>query len=344
MNLYPATAFIRHLLTSRSAAGHGVHSPFVFDFMTNVVRGKSDTHVICEVERLRREMLAERRTIRVTDLGAGSIRGSGQERRIQEIAATAALPGRQAALLSRIAASIRSVSLRAASPVSEHGEADRQLDGMGVAPQTTKSVTQSTEADWWQALQKPAMESTALPKESQDSGIILELGTSLGISTLALALAAPERRVVTIEGCPELAGIARENLLRHGALNVEVINMEFSDALDLLKREGGDISLAFIDGNHRGESLKQYALSIMALGEEVIIVADDIHMNRDMYSAWSSLATPGTGMRASRAKSTKTVGLPPAPPGLATATLETFRFGILFCLRSLTPGHYRIRY
>ena len=286
MNLYPATAFIRHLFSARSAAGYGVHSPYVFDFLTCVVRGTSDGHVIREVERLRHEMRADRRTLRITDLGVGSSGRTGQERSIHEIASTAPLPPRQAALLSRIAASMR----------------------------------------------------------SRNSGIILELGTSLGISTLALALAAPERQVVTIEGCPELAGIARQNLLRHGAQNVEVINMEFSAALDHLKREGRNVSLAFIDGNHRGEALVEYARSIRAAGEEMIIVADDVHLNRGMYAAWSSLAIPGAGERNGRARQREAAGSSPAAPLLAPATIETFRFGILLCFRSLTPGRYRIRY
>lgn len=286
MNLYPATAFIRHLLSARSAAGYGVHSPFVFDFLTNVVRGTSDGHVIREVERLRQEMLSDRRTLRITDLGTGSSGRSGQERSICEIASTAPLPARQASLLSRIAASMR----------------------------------------------------------GGNSGIILELGTSLGISTLALSLAAPERQVVTIEGCPELAGIARQNLLRHGALNAEVINMEFSAALDHLKREGRNVSLAFIDGNHRGEALGEYARSIRAAGEEMIIVADDIHLNRGMYSSWSSLATPGAAELNGGNGQTRAVGSSASSTGLAPATIETFRFGILLCFRSLTPGRYRIRY
>ena len=320
MNLYPATAFIRHLLSARSAAGYGVHSPFVFDFLTNVVRGKSDRHVIREVERLRQEMLADRRTLRITDLGVGSSGRSGQERSIREIASTAPLPARQAALLSRIAASMRSVSLRGASPVAGPGDVHRQGDRRGVPLLRTKE------------------------SDPGGPGIILELGTSLGISTLALALAAPERRVVTIEGCPELAGIARQNLLRHGALNAEVINMEFSAALDQLKREDRNVSLAFIDGNHRGEALGEYARSIRAAGEEMIIVADDIHLNRGMYSAWSSLATPGAGGLNGGAGQPQAVVSSPASPGLAPATIETFRFGIMLCFRSLTPGRYRIRY
>ena len=102
MNLYPATAFARHLLTARGTAGHGVHSPFVFDFLTNVVRGKIDPKIYGEVESLRREMLDDRRTVRIRDLGSGSATRKGEERRISEIARTAALPPRQAGLLARI--------------------------------------------------------------------------------------------------------------------------------------------------------------------------------------------------------------------------------------------------
>ncbi len=37
---------------------------------------------------------------------------------------------------------------------------------------------------------------------------ILELGTSLGLTTSYLAKAAPEARIVSLEGCPETANIA----------------------------------------------------------------------------------------------------------------------------------------
>lgn len=296
MNLYHATAFLRHLLTARSSAGHGVHSPFVFDFLTHVVRGKSDADIIVEVESLRQEMLADRRTVRVTDLGAGPARGLGEERSISGITSATALPRRQVELLVRIA----------------------QSEG-----RTRSETTQSRESG---RAHKERSDAVARKRESaeqaSDNSVILELGTSLAISTLALSMAAPEKRVVTVEGCPALAGIARDNLLRHGAANTDVVNMEFSEALELLKTRGTTVSLAFIDGNHRGRALKQYAESIRSMGEEMIIVADDIHLSRDMHEAWQQLAVSG----------------------IAPATMETLRFGILFCLHNLTPGHYRIRH
>ncbi len=318
MNLYPATAFVRHLLSARSATGHGVHSPFVFDFLTDVVRGKNNTNIIIEVERLRQEMLSDRRTVRVTDLGAGSARGSGEERRVSDIASAAALPPRQVGLLARIAQSSQGAKRR--SPAQAGGR-------------TRSEATQSRENGRARGA-----------KQASDNSIILELGTSLGISALALALAAPERRVVTVEGCPALSEIARNNLLKHGAVNAEVINMEFSEALEMLSTSGTTVSLAFIDGNHRGVALTHYAETIRSMGEEMLIVADDIHLNREMYKAWSSLASPGTGERPRGAKSPQDTRLPAAAAEIATASLETFRFGILFGIRNLTPGQYRIRY
>jgi len=271
MNLYPAAATIRHLLTSRSTAGYGVHSPFVYDFLTTVVRGKTEPHILEEVESLRREMLASRKTVRVTDLGRGSVVSRGAERKISAIASAASLPCGQAALMARVA--------------------------------------------------RGALSRTNERSEPEKRKIILELGTSLGISTLALALALPDHEIVTVEGCSSLAAIARENLQRHGAGNVEVVNAEFSAALSQLRQEDARVSFAFIDGNHRGSALIQYLSDIEQMGEEMIIVADDIHLSRDMYRAWCSHLADGK----------------------TPAALETFRFGILFRLRSITPGCYRIR-
>ncbi len=314
MNLYHATAFIRHLLTSRSAAGHGVHSPFVFDFLTDVVRGNNDANLISNVERLRQEMLADSRNVRVTDLGAGSARRLGEERGISDIASMTTLPPKQVRLLARMAHDPRCTRSQATQS-SVAGGQRTQGEGLRAQNERSDAVPQTERSNVL------TFHRTEEEHESYNS-IILELGTSLGISTLALSLAAPEKRVVTVEGCPALAGIARDNLLRYGAANAHVINMEFSEALDMLRHRGTTVSLAFIDGNHRGRALKHYAETIRSLGEEMLIVADDIHLSCDMHEAWQQLALSG----------------------IAPVTMETFRFGILFCLHNITPGHYRIRY
>ncbi len=96
--------------------------------------------------------------------------------------------------------------------------------------------------------------------------------------------------------------------------------MEFTAALEKLKTENVKVTFAFIDGNHRGEALMNYVRMILQLGEEMVIVADDIHLNRDMYRSWKMISESG----------------------VAEASLETNRFGILFRRNSLTPGRYRV--
>jgi hypothetical protein len=364
MNLYPVTATVRHFLISKSTAGYGVHSPFVYDFLTTVVRGKTEPHIHDKVEKLRREMLASSTTIRVTDMGRGSVVSRGAERRISDVAAIASLPRGQAALLARVARGAVTrieISKPGTMKMGVHNEdactgsydntIKREIPEQGV-PWLDSSLnetgrkslthghdgsksrpddwTKSCPDDWtksrpddWTRSRSDNGTKTRPDNRSKPDGreIILELGTSLGISTLALALALPEHKIVTVEGCPTLAAIARENIQRHGAGNVEVVNVEFSEALQQLRSENARVSFAFIDGNHRGSALIQYLSNIEKMGEEMIIVADDIHMSRDMYRGWRSYLADGN----------------------SSAAIETFRFGILFRLRSITPGCYRIR-
>ncbi len=376
MNIHAAAAYAAHLLTSRSTAGHGVHSPLMFSFITEVIGGRADKHIMDEVRRLKREMLTDRRAVRVTDLGAGSTVLRGRERSIRQIASVAALPSREVALLARIAASL-DIILERVPDYKAGGPQPNGWPAQGLEPthrpeQDREPVVRPAQE------QKPTGRQANNPENTPPGEIlqpdnlpvILELGTSLGISTLALALAAPDRRVITVEGCPELAAIARENLRRHGASNTEVLNMEFSQALIHLREKGTIIGMAFIDGNHRGAALTDYTHRIMEMGDQMVIVADDIHMNSDMTGAWKSLCeglqTPRkadstraqSGLRqtgnlpgkqsqlASTAGATGKMALLSSPSAysLDTASLETFRLGILFCLRNLTPGHYRIRY
>ena len=107
MNLYPAASYLRHLFTARSSAGYGVHSPFMFEFLGEVIRGKTDLNIFRSVEALRREMLDDKRVISITDMGTGPSGKKRPARMISEIAATAALPAREAGLLARTVREIR---------------------------------------------------------------------------------------------------------------------------------------------------------------------------------------------------------------------------------------------
>lgn len=66
---------------------------------------------------------------------------------------------------------------------------------------------------------------------------ILELGTSLGIGTSALALN-KKARVVSVEGCPETAGVARRQLEKFRFENVELKIGEFEEVLGDIVESG----------------------------------------------------------------------------------------------------------
>ncbi len=426
MNLHATAAYMIHMLRSRSTAGHGVHSPFMFRFITEVLGGRTDREITREIESLRRDMLSDTRMIRVLDLGAGSAVMRGEERTIRKIASAAALPARDAALLARIAGSLDMIRIRErgggmpADPRMEKGWQHPQEYGAGQrqvqktesnqqacmeagAGQRQRQKTGSDQQACMEAgagqrqrqktgsVQQPGMEEGDGQHHIQERGkglrngpVILELGTSLGISTLALALGAPDRKVISVEGCPELAAIASENLRNHGARNAEVICMEFSKALSHLTSLGIKVEMAFIDGNHRGPALCDYVQTIRKMGEEMIIVADDIRMNRDLISTWKKITgerNAGTGHSAGEDNSSIRNDTPhsapgidctkvisphvsgewedqaeyrsqflhentngtPDDPGNEPVSLETFRLGMIFFLRNLTPGHYRVR-
>lgn len=116
---------------------------------------------------------------------------------------------------------------------------------------------------------------------------ILEIGTSLGITTAYLASGNPKARIITLEGCPELSRRAKEHFNRLGLKNIEVIEGRFEDtllkALDRLET----VDLVFIDGNHRKEAmLDYYEKCLPHSNNDTVMVFDDIHASAGMEKGW----------------------------------------------------------
>lgn len=118
---------------------------------------------------------------------------------------------------------------------------------------------------------------------------ILELGTSLGISTAYMAAARGSARIVTIEGLPEVAKLADENLKSAGFSNVMVINGDISEQLDraIDSLPGQKVGLAFIDGDHSKESTIDFFETIAKRHTGLsVLVFDDIYWSKGMTEAW----------------------------------------------------------
>ncbi|MCO5241751.1 MAG: class I SAM-dependent methyltransferase [Chitinophagaceae bacterium] len=97
-----AFKYLRYYLTASNGSGHGVHSPFVFDFITSVLNDKRFFYAYDRIERLRRQALADNREVEVQDYGAGSAGISSRNRKVREIARRSLKSPKYARLLFRM--------------------------------------------------------------------------------------------------------------------------------------------------------------------------------------------------------------------------------------------------
>lgn len=121
-------------------------------------------------------------------------------------------------------------------------------------------------------------------------GRMLELGTSLGLSTLYMALASPESRIFTLEGHSGLASIAEATFKNLGLHNITVIRSSFEEGLGDALAELGGVDFVFIDGDHRYFSTIRAVDSIIAQAKPPFVIAiDDIRWSGEMKAAWNQI-------------------------------------------------------
>jgi predicted O-methyltransferase YrrM len=118
---------------------------------------------------------------------------------------------------------------------------------------------------------------------------ILELGTSLGISSMYQA-AATNSTVLTIEGCPETAVIAQKNFNEIGFENIEQYVGNFDELMPDILARNPDVNYCFVDGNHTYDAtIRYFNLLLSYAGDDMIMVFDDIHWSEGMEKAWSEI-------------------------------------------------------
>lgn len=97
-----AKKYIHYYITAENGKGHGVHSPFVFDFIIHVLNDQQPYPAYRQVEALRRQLQGNNTLLTVEDFGAGSALGNARQRSIGSIARNAAKSKKLAQLLYRI--------------------------------------------------------------------------------------------------------------------------------------------------------------------------------------------------------------------------------------------------
>lgn len=223
-----AGKYLHYWLTASNGKGHGIHSPFVYQFVQQVLNDRTAYPVYEEVQRLKGALVRQKEMLSVLDFGAGSATGSRKTRSVSSIARHASKPHKLAALLYRMA-----------------------------------------------QFYKPNR--------------ILELGTSLGLSTAYLS-AAGAAKVLSLEGDPVIAGRAKENLQALGRENVEILIGNIDDTLGQAIQRMEQIDFVFMDGNHRYQPTVDYFNQLLpALHTGSLVVVDDIHWSTGMESAWHAI-------------------------------------------------------
>ena len=150
--------------------------------------------------------------------------------------------------------------------------------------------------------------------------IVVELGTSLGVTTAYMAAMDKRNKVITYEGCPAVAEIAKENWKALGIKNIDCRVGEIT--ADMLDRDLERVDVAFIDANHTHAGTRAY---FNVLAEKVhaksVIVVDDIHYNKEMEKAWHEICEDER----------------------VTSTMDLYQMGLVFFDKDYWKRDYRIR-
>lgn len=221
-----ALKYLNYYLSASNNKGYGIHSPFVFEFVTKVLNDDRQFYCFKTIEALRAQLQQAKTEITLQDFGAGSRVHASYKRKVADIARSSLKPKKFAQLLFRM-------------------------------------------VNFYQPVN------------------ILELGTSLGITTAYLASANTNANVVTMEGAKAVAAIAQINFHQLQLNNIKIVEGNFDDILAPTLNKFSKIDFAFIDGNHRKEPTLNYFQQILVkTTDNSILVFDDIHWSKEMEETW----------------------------------------------------------
>ncbi len=100
-NFQFALDYLGHRLSAKTR--HGVHSPFVYKLVDEVIYDFAPKPEYKIIEDLRKNLLTDERMIRITDLGAGSLINNNKQKQVKQIAKNALKPKKLAQLIYRLA-------------------------------------------------------------------------------------------------------------------------------------------------------------------------------------------------------------------------------------------------
>ena len=254
--LYQIKSYLKFLL--RSTNQHGVHSPFVFDIITQCFYDKANYPEYSILKKYRQNLLQSNATIEVKDFGAGSRVFKGNTRKVSAVAKNAGITPKRQRLLFRLTNYFK-------------------------------------------------------PKN------VLELGTSLGLGTVALSLGNTAAQIITVEGCPQTSEKAQELFNEFKLSNITLQNETFES---FFGRNHQNYDLVYIDGNHDKERTLQYFEFLLNhTHNDSLLLFDDIYWSPAMTEAWQEIKDHPE----------------------VTVSIDTFQWGLICFRKEQKKEHFNIR-
>ena len=217
--------YIRYLFRAKHRKGFGIHSPFVFKLVTDVIEEQTPYYKYSLIEKVRRLYLKTDKEVFVENFGTGK---SGREK-ISTIVKWSSKSKAYAQVLFRL-------------------------------------------VNFYNAQN------------------ILELGTSFGLTTMYLAAPNSKSKVVTIEGCKEIAAYATLSFKRAGFENIHVEIGDIDTCLPKVLSGFERLDFVFFDANHRKEATLNYFNQCLPKSHaKSVFVMDDIYWSKEMSQMWEEV-------------------------------------------------------
>ncbi|MDG5492267.1 class I SAM-dependent methyltransferase [Psychroserpens sp. SPM9] len=148
----------------------------------------------------------------------------------------------------------------------------------------------------------------------------LELGTSLGIASYAMALGHSKNSITSIEGCSNIAAHTKQQFSKFQSPQITVKTGAFEAILPELDTKFYD--LIFFDGHHNKEAtLKYFNRLVTKAHNDSVFIFDDIHWSKDMREAWETIKTHPQ----------------------VSVTIDTFFWGFVFFRKEQAKENFTIR-
>jgi len=151
----------------------------------------------------------------------------------------------------------------------------------------------------------------------------IELGTCLGITTAYLAKTDAQTQVITIEGCPQTAEVARKNFRDLNLENIELHVGNFDLILPDIIAQQPSLDFVYIDGNHRKDAtLNYFKWCLPKVNENSLLIFDDIYWSEGMKEAWSEIKNHPD----------------------VTITIDLFWIGLVYFKKGQAKEHFKLKF